>query len=234
MDDSQFDRLTRLAAQPRSRRGALGVLAGLAGLGLGEASARKRRGKARTRAADTGKTTICHHDHDAGVYVKITVADAAWPAHQKHGDFVHDDCCIDDECGGDDKPCTASTCAKGTCEHAPTPGASCNAGTGPASGACDSAGTCQPISPNVCSGLDSPNPCFPRVAASCGATGSCHCGTSIDGSVACYRNAYCNNAPAAECTSNADCERDLGPGSVCFTAESCCLSRTGCTSPCPA
>ncbi len=110
----------------------------------------------------------------------------------------------------------------------------------------DTAGACAttPPPPSVCSGKNSPNPCFELDADTCGGTPggrSCRCGADINGNLACYENAYCNN-PVSEtpCASNADCvARGFPTGSVCFSAEFCCGSApgvpaTGCTTPCPA
>jgi hypothetical protein len=107
---------------------------------------------------------------------------------------------------------------------------------------CDN-GKCQPKTPNVCSGQASSNPCFPGDGAACGTSGTgrtCHCGTDIDGKSACFDLGYCLN-PRLEtlCETNADCEaKGFGAGSVCFSAENCCLPdergvARGCTAPCP-
>lgn len=124
--------------------------------------------------------------------------------------------------------CNAAVCDAGTCATTPTPGKSCNDETG----ICDASGKCQPV---VCAGKRSASPCFPRDASTCNTSGpTCRCGTDINGINHCYENAYCNNTPGPECSSNADCEAILGrPGSICFLADGCCLSRTGCTTPCP-
>jgi hypothetical protein len=99
-------------------------------------------------------------------------------------------------------------------------------------------GTCQPNTPHVCSGQAISNPCFPFDASTCGANGTCRCGTDLDGNLTCYENAYCNDPRFdTHCASNADCvAKGFAPGSVCFSAENCCLGgadATGCTSPCP-
>ncbi|MFT4039286.1 MAG: hypothetical protein QM692_13955 [Thermomicrobiales bacterium] len=128
-------------------------------------------------------------------------------------------------CPGDD--CNEPVCITGVCDTTPLPGKSCDGGAG----TCDAAGLCQP---QVCVGRTSANPCFPLDASTCNASGStCHCGTDINGINGCYQNAYCNNPPAADCTSNADCEPGFGKGSLCFNASGCCGGRTGCTTPCP-
>ena len=129
-------------------------------------------------------------------------------------------------CPGDD--CNAPLCAEGACSTTPTSGKSCNGDTG----ICDDSGKCQPL---VCAGKRSASPCFPRDASTCNTSGStCRCGTDINGINHCYENAYCNNAPGPECTSNEDCVAIIGhPGAICFLADGCCLSRTGCTTPCP-
>ena len=97
MDGSQFDRWTRVLTDRRSRRTALGVLAGMTVLGLEPAGARRRPGTG-VRAARAGKTAICHRDEASGTYAKITVANRALKAHQNHGDFLHGACCRDADC----------------------------------------------------------------------------------------------------------------------------------------
>ncbi|MCA9880598.1 MAG: hypothetical protein KC442_22535 [Thermomicrobiales bacterium] len=128
-------------------------------------------------------------------------------------------------CTGDE--CNEPVCDNGVCATTPLPGKACNNDTG----ICDASGRCQPA---VCAGKNSPNPCFERDAATCNDGGStCRCGASIEGINGCFQNAYCNNPPEQDCTSNADCEASFGKGSICFDATLCCLGKTGCTTPCP-
>lgn len=128
-------------------------------------------------------------------------------------------------CSGNE--CNEPVCDNGSCATSPTPGKSCSGDTG----ICDASGKCQPV---ICAGKTSTNPCFPRDASTCNTSGTkCFCGTDLNGINSCYENAYCNTVQR-ECTSNADCEAIIGkPGSICFSATNCCLSQTGCTTPCP-
>lgn len=54
MDDERFDRWIRLLGDRATRRGVLGVAAGLAAFQLGEAASRRRRGSAVRRSARSG------------------------------------------------------------------------------------------------------------------------------------------------------------------------------------
>lgn len=129
-------------------------------------------------------------------------------------------------CGGGND-CNAATCTNGVCGTTPISGASCNAGTG----TCNATGQCIAT---VCAGKDAPNPCFEGIAPFCNAANTCNCGSDLDGNVACYENAYCNNINESQCTSNADCvAKGFAVGSICFSATNCCLGATGCTTPCP-
>ena len=130
--------------------------------------------------------------------------------------------------GGND--CNTVVCNQGSCETTPNDGAPCANGTG----SCDAAGHCIAT---VCAGKASANPCFERDGAFCNAAQTCNCGTGIHGTVACFENAYCNHSNpngGPECASNADCVAMGYPqGSICFLATNCCISQTGCTTPCP-
>jgi hypothetical protein len=270
MDDNQFDGLIRAFGQGTSRRGALGLLAAAAGLGLREVGAKAKhhkgkgqgKGKGAQSAAGGGNSTCAHFC--ATVFGADTPAAGQCTSDAAHGKGLCYECgpgcgscsgktrcgqqCVNTNidtgncsrcgkgCPGNE--CNAATCVGGSCGLTPTPGVPCAGGTG----TCDASGQCHPNTPNVCSGKTSPNPCFPRNADTCGTSGTgraCTCGTDLDGNLACYDLAYCLN-PRSEtlCESNADCEaKGFGLGSVCFSAENCCLpddtgKARGCTAPC--
>jgi hypothetical protein len=117
MDGERFDALLRGVGRGMSRRGVLGVLAGLA---LGEAAA-KRHG----RQGKKDKVTLCHHNQKKDTWHPITVARKAATKHTtNHGDFAFGDgeacaCCTDPDCGKNGKCKIAVDDAgtgSGTCE----------------------------------------------------------------------------------------------------------------------
>ena len=58
MDDRRFDAIARSLGTSRSRRGALGLLAGAAGLGLAGADAKRRKGKGKGKHGRGGKAHL--------------------------------------------------------------------------------------------------------------------------------------------------------------------------------
>ena len=60
MDEQRFDAIARSLGTTRSRRGALGLLAGAAGLGLAEAGAKRRKGKGKHgKGTPARPATLC-------------------------------------------------------------------------------------------------------------------------------------------------------------------------------
>ena len=245
MDSDRFDALVGSLAAATTRRRALGLVVGVTSLWTADSVAKQRRRKRRTSRGSaqkkTSKVTICHRTHSATQpFVQLEVDANAIPAHEAHGDTIDPDFQNDREhCGScgtvctGGGACTAPTCQQGSCATSPRPGAECDSGTGAGSGTCDASGQCQPNTPHICSGKASANPCFERDGAACNAAGTCNCGVDINGGLTCFENAYCNSS-GHECASNADCVAMGFPqGSVCFSATNCCLSQTGCTTPCP-
>jgi hypothetical protein len=107
METHRFDGLTRTLAAPGSRRRILAALAGgllafLGGRGAG--------------AADD-KVLICHKTtSDSNQIVLIDVSVNAVADHLAHGDFRHDGCCVDADCGGG-QPCVNGACCGDACDN---------------------------------------------------------------------------------------------------------------------
>lgn len=211
MDDERFDAVVQALGHGASRRGALGILVGLAGLGRGEAAAKRRRGAAqrgkrrsrgRVAAAAADKVAVCHYDADADAYVVIHVSRRGWDrGHSRHaGDFLRggDDegavsCCDDRECRELSNECGAGVCdpETGTCA------APCGAGEQCIGNACVA----------VCD-----EPFIGNRPQACG----CLTRVGADG-FACLRATLCSPT----CTSDAQCSG----GAVCAFSPCCNLDE---------
>ena len=118
LDGERFDGLTRAMDRGATRRVALGVLAGFAGIGLsGVATRAKRKPKA-------DKVDVCHYDADEDTWVAIRVSQRGWDrGHSKHEqDFERGDeggCCNDIDCAYLNDACNSGVCdhTTGTCRQ---------------------------------------------------------------------------------------------------------------------
>ena len=121
MDDERFAGLLRSLGSGATRRGALGVLAGFAGIGLsGVATGAKRKAKAE-------KVDVCHYNAKHDTWVAIRVSQNGWDhGHAKHEqDFLRgadevDGCCTDSDCSYlNQAPCYSGVCDQttGTCSQ---------------------------------------------------------------------------------------------------------------------
>jgi hypothetical protein len=219
VDHEQFDGLVRALGSGATRRGALGVLAGIAGLGLGEVAARKKgrgkgkgRGKSKKSAkakARADKVAVCHYDADQDTWVAINVSQAGWEnGHAKHEkDFqqaAKDGCCLDRECAGLTDQCHVGKCVVnddrvGACKAVATPGAICDGGT------CDDSGDCiDACTPKTCAELG--RTCGTAPDDGCGNPQDCGgdsvCGSDIETNCCGGR---CCKANGIRCSSNAEC-----------------------------
>jgi hypothetical protein len=124
MENERFDEVIRSLGAGISRRGALELLAGIAGLGLSEAAAknrkrRQRKSTGRVQAEKAGKpqkadkVTVCHAtSSETNPYEVITISENGWlNGHSGHeGDSLRGNCCVDDDCDEPDDRCFVSEC----------------------------------------------------------------------------------------------------------------------------
>jgi hypothetical protein len=107
VDGPTFDHLVRTVTRRWSRRGVLGVLAGLTGVRPAEATAKRGDSKHRVRASSYDEKVVVCLRVGNGTHRRIKVAQrAARKLLSKHGNFRFVDCCVDRDCK-DGKTCGA-------------------------------------------------------------------------------------------------------------------------------
>jgi hypothetical protein len=143
MEDRRFDALARTAGGSATRRVVLGLVAGLAGVGMSrgaeQVQSKYRKGRrARAQAAKVAKVRICHSTgSETNPYTIIEVSGNASAQHfDKHGDFavnVEDGCCLDSDCTEfvdsycDESAAGGAQCACTTTDFTPIPPEACDA-----------------------------------------------------------------------------------------------------------
>ena len=245
MDDTEFDALIGALGAGSTRRGVLGILAGVAGLGLSGVAAKRRHRRSSHRDKPTSRVIAAAQDHEVTIchrtgskkkpYQVITVDAHAVPAHEGHGDIVcrapHvlavETCtCVCDDgiaCTGDE------VLDPVTCRCVPRPGPTCTP-------ACLVGGVCvacpsedDPSQTKCCSREGNQGECSasasgPAAVMVCGPRSVwCECTPSGIGAIGI--NVPCGQAPS--CVSDQDCP---GTGETCIYSH--CCERAICVPPC--
>ena len=111
MDGSKFDHLARSFGQATSRRKLLrGLAGGLAGA-LAGGTLTRRDGDAAGR-----ELVICHATGDPNApWQPMTIQQAEFNLHARHGDYLRVECCADDDCPNQAGVCNGGECQNGYC-----------------------------------------------------------------------------------------------------------------------
>jgi hypothetical protein len=156
MEGNQFDALARRMASGASRRRMLkGIAGGVAALFGGGAV---------TRQASARTLTICHSTgNPAAPFQSLTIDQAEFNLHARHGDYLRVECCADADCPSQYGSCGAGVCQSGYCAQLPVAaGTSCDEGLFcNGDSVCDGAFSCVPGSEVICP--DTENPCTANV-----------------------------------------------------------------------
>ena len=228
MEDQRFDGLVRAIGSGTSRRGALGLLAGIVGLGLDEVSARakhhgkqqgkgkhKQKGKGKQQAQGTPKPKCtlsktcakwCASTFGARTAAASQCTSAAHKCTGVCGDATS-------SCQGGGKPGSTVCCTKlasGGCD--PTKAVSCvDTGSDPSNcGTCGNActGTTPICATTGCVACSNSNPCPAggccTTSGACVANGDICAGNGTDCSTATCQSGVCQGTPVS-CTAPATC-----------------------------
>ena len=202
MDGSRFDDLARALGHGISRRKLLrGLAGGVAGALAGGALTRKD--------ASARSLTICHATGNPNApYESLTIQQAEFSLHARHGDYLRVECCADGDCPNQYGECGHGVCQNGYCAQLPAEaGTPCDDGLAcSANAVCDGAFTCLGTSV-VCA--ETENPCTTSVCSESG--GGCQevpiadqtsCGTGDACTDYVCASGNCLAVPSTACTGN--------------------------------
>lgn len=205
VEGSKFDDLARALGGKSTRRR---VLAGIAGVVAGGLF---------TRQASARTLTICHATgNPAQPYESMTIDQALFNLHARHGDYLRVECCADGDCATLDGMCSSGTCQNGYCVQLPKPaGTPCGSDN-----ACFEQGACDGAM--GCSGADTPIACEP--------IDQCHT-ASCDSTLGCVQSVNTGGACIPDDTHDGTCHASgvCQPILVC-TASPTCQSSSDCPS----
>ena len=224
MDGDRFDDLTRALGRRASRRRWLkGVAGGVAGVFAGGLAAQRQAGAA-------GRSlTICHATgNPAAPWETLTIDQAEFNLHARHGDYLRAECCANVDCASTMGECGQAVCQNGYCTQLPlAAGTPCDDGRScTANAVCDGAFSCAGT-PVECPAPE--NPC--KVASCSEASHGCVEVARLNGAACGAANACTDHV----CMSGECVARELvtcpPPTDSCHGAGICDSASGSCTYP---